>query len=200
MFSQLLHLQLSLPVSLLRELAVQCISLDPAPDPCFSFPQTLLLLLHPYLKNIAITFLFSPWTDTVFSMLPPSLLPALRVAIFRPRKLASVDPAACPQPPGDLCTLLSVSAARSRHTWPARSRCGLGRIYFPRCKVPQVLSCWRSATSAERSGTALPGCVASPGCFDFFGMSPLLLCVWARGFLMSQKNHLCFLTSQSQGS
>lgn len=60
MYSQLLHLQLSLPVSLLKELAAQCISLDPAPDPCFSFPHTLLLLLHPYLKNIAMTFLFSP--------------------------------------------------------------------------------------------------------------------------------------------
>lgn len=115
---------------------------------------------------------FLPWTDTVFSILTP-LLPALRVAIFRPRKLACVEPADYPQPLGNLCTMLSIPEARSRHTWPAWSHYGLGRIYLLGSNVPQVFSSWRSDTSAERSGTALTGCVASPGCFYFFGMSSL---------------------------
>lgn len=163
------------------------ILVSPSPTlSCFSRLLTWKILQWPSC--------FLPWTDTVFSMLPPSLLPALRVAIFPPRKLACVEPADCAQPLGNLCTMLSIPEARSRHTWPAWSRCGLGRIYFLGSSVAQVFS-WRSATSAERSGTALPGCVASPGCFDFF--SAALPCLWDRGFLMNQKNHLCFLTSQA---
>uniref|UniRef100_A0A803VTD8 Coiled-coil domain containing 88A n=1 Tax=Ficedula albicollis TaxID=59894 RepID=A0A803VTD8_FICAL len=65
---------------------------------------------------------------------------ALRVAIFRPRKLACVEPAECPQPLGNLCTMLSIPEARSRHTWPAWSHCGLGRIYLLGSSVPQVFS------------------------------------------------------------
>lgn len=111
-----------------------------------------------------------PWTDTVFSMLPPSLLPALRVAIFRPRKLACLDPADYPQPLGNLCTMLSIPEARSRHTWPAWSHYGWGRIYLLGSNVFQVLYFWCSSTSAERLGTTLTGCVASPGFFRLFKM------------------------------
>ncbi|XP_027549125.1 girdin [Neopelma chrysocephalum] len=41
---------------------------------------------------------------------------ALRVAILSPGHLACVEPADCPQPPGNLCTMLSIPEARSRHT------------------------------------------------------------------------------------
>lgn len=118
-------------------------SLDPAPEPSFSFPQTLLLL---FTWKILQLLCFLPWTDTVFSMLPPSLLPALRVAIFRPRELACVEPADYPQPLGNLCTMLSIPEARSRHTWPAWSHYGLGRIYLLGSNVPQVFSSWCSDT------------------------------------------------------
>lgn len=133
-----------------------------------------------------------PWTDTVFSMLPPSLLPALRVAIFRPRKLACVEPADYPQPLGNLCTMLSIPEARSRHTWPAWSHYGLGRIYLLGSNVSQVFSSWCSDTSAERSGTALTGCVASPGCFYFFGMSSLpCFCVCGPGGSSWARRTIC---------
>jgi len=71
-------------------------------------------------------------------MLPPSLLPALRVEIFRPRKLACMDPADYPQPLGNLCTMLSIPEARSRYTWPAWSHYGLGRINLLGSNVFQV--------------------------------------------------------------
>lgn len=135
---------------------------------------------------------FLPWTDSVFSMLPPSLLPALRVAIFRPRKLACVEPADYPQPLGNLCTMLSIPEARSRHTWPAWSYYGLGRIYLLGSSVPQVFSSWCSDTSAERLGTALTGCVASPGCFYFFGMSSLpRFCVCGTGGSSWARRTIC---------
>lgn len=186
---QLLHFQLSLPMTPLTELAVQCISFDPAPEPSFSFPQTLLLLF-PW--KILQLLCFLPWTDSVFSMLPPSLLPALRVAIFRPRKLACVEPADYPQPLGNLCTMLSIPEARSRHTWPAWSYYGLGRIYLLGSSVPQVFSSWCSDTSAERLGTALTGCVASPGCFYFFGMSSLpRFCVCGTGGSSWARRTIC---------
>lgn len=115
---------------------------------------------------------FFPGTDTVFSMLPPSLLPALRVAIFRPRKLACVDPADYPQPFGNLCTMLSIPEARSRHIWPAWSHMDCADFIYlglmcPRCSTSDVLRC----SSAERLGTVLTGCVASLGFFNLFKMS-----------------------------
>uniref|UniRef100_A0A8V0Z4W1 Coiled-coil domain containing 88A n=1 Tax=Gallus gallus TaxID=9031 RepID=A0A8V0Z4W1_CHICK len=65
-------------------------------------------------------------------------LSALRVEIFRPRKLACMDPADYPQPLGNLCTMLSIPEARSRYTWPAWSHYGLGRINLLGSNVFQV--------------------------------------------------------------
>lgn len=132
------------------------------PFPKFSFIITWKILQLPSY--------FLPWTDAVFFMPSPSLLPALRVEIFRPRKLACMDPADSPQPLGNLCTMLSIPEARSRHTWPAWSHYGLGRIYLLGSNVSQVFYFWCSNTSAERLGTTLTGCVASPAFLFIFSL------------------------------
>lgn len=192
MYSQLLRFQLSLPkpprenwqfnASHLIQLLILVF---PSPKlSCFSCIVTWKILQLPSC--------FLPWTDTVFSMLPPSLLPALRVAIFRPRKLACMDPADYPQPLGNLCTMLSIPEARSRHTWPAWSHYGLGRLYLLGSNVSQVFYFWCSSTSAERLGTTLTGCVASPGLLYLFKMSYMpCFCVCETRFFSWARRTIC---------